>query len=77
MAKPSDYLFIAAWHRLYGENRGWNHQAISGAQRRAANADAPLNAVYHGPEGWVTFDELGVQTKMSLMVQLNKKGKRT
>ena len=56
MAKPADYRHIWTWGRMMQSNPAFIHDE----QARAADADAPIDAIYFSIEGgdWVRFTEV-------------------
>lgn len=57
MSKPEDYQAIEVWHRRTGSFQYY----IDRMQRKAAEENAPLNAIYfRDDQGWVTTDDLHV-----------------
>lgn len=64
MPKPSEYIWIKKWGQMAGSLAYY----IEDEQGRAADDDAPLNAIYRdlGPGGkpgrWRTTDDITVAT---------------
>lgn len=57
MSKPEDYLAIRVWH----ERTGSFEYYIKRMQEKAAQEDAPLDALYFSDEdGWVRMQDLHV-----------------
>lgn len=54
--KPEEYVAIAAWHKVTGSFQYYTNQV----QEKAAETNAPLNAIYHNDatKRWVTTDDL-------------------
>ena len=71
MPKPSAYKHLAAWCRLHSIN---GHHVLT-RQRWANEDNAPIDAVYHGPNGWVTIAQCGKRTQMAIEVELNRGAK--
>lgn len=71
--RPSAYKHIAAFGILIGHTKA----VIRRKQRRAAETNAPVDAVYDslifatGERRWFTIAEVGVQTRMSIERILN------
>lgn len=68
MAKPEEYRHIAAWGKIMQSFAYY----VRNEQRKAAAADAPIDAICRRGDGtWCTFNECRPETQQEILRYLD------